>query len=62
VAKPPKSTHHSDINGVREDRRSNIDAAIEAGHDSTDLERARKESRGRPPYSDDKKGRDDRAG
>jgi len=52
VTKPPKSTPHSDIDGVHEDERRNVDTAIEQGQDNKDVERAAEESVGRPPYSD----------
>lgn len=53
MPKPPKSTPHSDIEGIHQDERRNVDAAIEAGQNSADLAEARKESRGRPPSSDE---------
>lgn len=61
MSKPPKTTPHSDLDGVHEDERSNIDSANEAGQDASDLAHAQKHSVGRPPYSEDKKSRDDRA-
>ena len=54
MPKPPESTPHSDLDGIRQDERPNVETAIEAGQDGGDLERARKESKGRPPYSNDK--------
>ena len=54
MPKPPRSTPHSDLDGVREDQRPIPDSAREAGQDGTDLARARKESAGRPPVSRDK--------
>ncbi len=53
MPKPPKSTPHSDIEGVHQDEKRNVDSANEAGEDSGDLEQARRHSPGRPPYSDD---------
>ena len=61
MSKPPKATPHSDLDGVREDERRNIDSAAEAGQDSADLAEAKKKSIGRPPDSDEAKGRDDRS-
>jgi len=55
VSKVPKSTPHSDLDGVHQDGRSNIDTARERGEDAGDLEQARRESAGRPPYSGDEK-------
>lgn len=59
--KPPESTPHSDINGVHEDERSNVDTAIDADQDNKDLKRAAEQSVGRPPSSEDQESLDDRA-
>jgi len=56
VPKPPKTTPHSDLDGVHQDERSNVDSANEAGQDSGDLERAHRGGAARPPYSDDSGG------
>jgi hypothetical protein len=61
MAKPPKSTPHSDLAGVHRDERPNIDTANEAGQDASDLAEAREESRARPPLSDEPESRDDRS-
>jgi hypothetical protein len=61
VSKPPPSTPHSDIDGVHQDEESNVDTANAAGQDSSDLEKAGRHSKGRPPYSDDQPARDDRS-
>lgn len=53
MTKPPKSTPHSDIDGVHEDERPNIETAREAGQDNEDLARAAKLDKARPPHSDD---------
>jgi hypothetical protein len=53
VPKPPQSTPHSDLDGVREDQKSNVDRANEAGQDTSDLKRAHEGSKGRPDYSED---------
>ena len=61
MAKPPKSTPHSDIDGIHEDEVDNVEAAIAAGQDAADLKRAAEESKGRPDQSDALDGRDDRS-
>jgi hypothetical protein len=60
MAKPPSTPPHSDLDGVDEDALHNAPAADRAGQDSGDLERARRDSPGRPAYVDDQPGRDDR--
>jgi hypothetical protein len=61
MPKPPRSTPHSDIDGVHEDEGPNVDSANAAGQDSSDLAEAKEKSKGRPPTSDDVVTRDDRA-
>ena len=61
MSRPPKSTPHSDLDGVRRDAKPNVEAAVEAGQGMEDLERASGESVARPDYSDDVKNRDDRS-
>ena len=61
MAIPPKTPPSSDIQGVRQDEASNVDAAIAADQDAGDLERARKESAGRPRRSGDGDNSDDRS-
>jgi hypothetical protein len=61
VSKPPKSTPHSDIDGVHRDEKPNVESAVEAGQGTDDLARASDESVARPDYSDDVKNRDDRS-
>ena len=61
MPKPPQSTPHSDIEGVHQDEKRNVDSANQAGEDSGDLERAHRSSPGRPPYSDDQPNREDRS-
>ena len=61
MTKPPKSTPHSDIDGVHRDEKPNVESAIEAGQDTEDLARAAKENAARPEHSDDVKNRDDRS-
>lgn len=53
MPKPPQSTPHSDIDGVHQDEKLNIDSANEAGQDTADLQRAHEGDAARPPYSDD---------
>jgi hypothetical protein len=57
MSKPPPSKPHSDLDGVHQDKRPNIETATEASQDSGDLERAHRESSGRPTYSDAKEGK-----
>lgn len=60
MTKPPASTPHSDLEGVHQDERPNIETATEAGQDSGDVKRAGDRSRARPPYAGKAKNRDDR--
>ncbi|MEA3001276.1 MAG: hypothetical protein QOH81_64 [Sphingomonadales bacterium] len=60
-SKPPPSTQHSDIHGVHQDEKPNVESANRAGQDGGDLERADRQSPGRPPASDDQPGREDRS-
>lgn len=60
MSKPPKAPPHSDLDGVDEDEKSNVDAAIESGQDTGNLAKAKEKSVGKPPYSADEKSRDDR--
>jgi hypothetical protein len=53
VAKPPKSTPHSDIDGVHRDEKPNVETAQETGETTANLELARAEAKGKPPHSDD---------
>ena len=61
MTKPPKSTPHSDIDGVHRDEKPNVESAVEAGQDTEDLALAVKEDAARPDHSDDVKNRDDRS-
>ncbi len=61
MTKPPKSTPHSDIDGVHRDEKPNVESAVEAGQDSEDLELAAKEDAARPDHLEDVKNRDDRS-
>ena len=62
MPKPPKATPHSDIDGVHQDERRNTDVAAELGEGSGELQRAHEGNAARPPYSEDRKGKDDRTG
>lgn len=62
MPKPPIATPHSDLDGVREDEARNVDSANAAGQDSADLAEAKRQSKGRPFYSDDQPNADDRTG
>jgi hypothetical protein len=61
VSKPPKSTPHSDIDGVHRDERPNVETAIEADQGGEDLARASAQDAARPEHSEDVKNRDDRS-
>ena len=62
MPKPPPTTPHSDIDGVHRDEKPNVETAIEAGQGGGDLERAAREDKARPPYSEaEEAGRDDRS-
>ncbi len=61
MTKPPKSTPHSDIEGVHRDERPNVESAVEAGQGTEDLARAAEEDAARPNHSEDVKNRDDRS-
>lgn len=61
VTKPPKSTPHSDLDGVHRDERPNVESAVEAGEGTGNLALARDEAAGKPDYADDVKNRDDRS-
>jgi hypothetical protein len=61
VTEPPKSTPHSDIEGVHRDEKPNVESALEAGQGGEDLARAAEEDAARPDFSDDVKNRDDRS-
>jgi hypothetical protein len=61
MAKPPPSTPHSDIDGVHQDEKLNVDSATDAGETTANLELARAASKGKPPYSDDLPAREDRS-
>lgn len=61
MSQPPKSTPHSDIEGVHRDEKPNVESAVEAGQGTETLARAREEAAARPDYAEDVKNRDDRS-
>jgi hypothetical protein len=61
VAKPPKTTPHSDIDGVHQDERPNVESAKKAGQGARDLAKAHEKSKGRPRYATDGENREDRS-
>ena len=61
MTEPPKSTPHSDLDGVHRDEKPNVQSAAETGQGSQDLALAARENAARPDYSDDVKNRDDRS-
>ncbi|HEX8262289.1 MAG TPA: hypothetical protein VF547_05385 [Allosphingosinicella sp.] len=61
MSRPPKSTPHSDIDGVHRDEKPNVESAVEAGEGAQDLARASEETVARPDYAGDLDNRDDRS-
>jgi hypothetical protein len=61
VPKPPKSTPHSDLEGVHRDEKPNVESANEAGQGPENLALARDEAVGKPRSSDDVANREDRS-
>ena len=57
MAKPPKTTPHSDIDGVHQEETPNTDVAADLGQSGAELARARRQSVARPPHID-KEGRE----
>ena len=62
MTKPPKSTPHSDVDGVHQDEKPNVETAAEAGQGAAGLARAKKESKARPGSVGTESGKDDRTG
>ena len=54
MPKPPKSTPHSDIDGVHEDEEPNTVTAQRTGETTADLKLARDEAKGKPRHSDER--------
>ena len=61
MANPPKAPPASDLEGVRQDQASNVDAAVAADQDAGDLKRARRQSVGRPRQIGGEGNADDRS-
>ena len=61
MSQPPKSTPHSDLDGVHRDEKPNVESAVESGQGMEDLARARDEAAARPDPAGDVKNRDDRS-
>ena len=61
MPKPPPSTPHSDLDGVHQDERPNVETAIEAGEGTENLALARDQAKGKPPHSEDEPNREDRS-
>jgi hypothetical protein len=62
MAKPPKATPNSDIDGVHQDEARNTDVAAGLGEGAGTLAHAKDEAVARPEYTDDRKNSDDRTG
>ena len=52
MPKPPPSGPHSDLDGVHQDERPNIETAVESGQSTKNLRLARNEGKGYPNYVD----------
>ena len=52
MSKPPPSGSHSDIDGVHQDEKPNVQTAIESGQSPENLGLARSEGKGYPNYVD----------
>jgi hypothetical protein len=61
VSQPPKSTPHSDLDGVHRDEKPNVESAVESRQGTDNLALARDEAAGKPDYAEDVKNRDDRS-
>lgn len=61
MSQPPKSTPHSDMDGVHRDAKPNVESAVESGQGTEDLARASDQTVARPDYAEDVKNRDDRS-
>ncbi len=62
MAKPPKSTPHSDIDGVHRDEVRNTDLAADRGESAGTVKRAKDNNAARPDQNHDQPNRDDRPG
>ena len=52
MTKPPRTPPNSDIDGIHEDERPNVETAARLGQDSGDVARAKEQSIARPQQSD----------
>lgn len=57
MTKPPKSTPHSDIDGVHQEEESNVKVSSDLGQSAGALKKAKEKSTARPEYQDDGPGR-----
>ena len=57
MPKPPKSSPHSDMDGVHRDEKPNTATAQETGETGADLALARDQAKGRPRPTDQKRDR-----
>ncbi len=60
MAKPPKATPHSDIDGIHQDEKPNAEVASDLGQSAGVLEDAKQEATARPEYVDNKGNKEDR--
>lgn len=59
---PPKTTPHSDIDGIHRGEKRNSKVAADLGQSAGALEQAKEEAVARPEYQDDEVNREDRTG
>ncbi len=52
MAQPPKSTPHSDIDGVHRDEKPNVETAQETGETTANLKLAGDEAAAKPRHTD----------
>ncbi len=62
MPKPPKTTPHSDIDGVHQDEELNVKVAARTGDSATELAEAKKKDVARPHHIEDEENKDDRTG
>ena len=58
MAKPPKTTPHSDIDGVHQEEVKNTEVAADLGQSGAALAKARKQSVARPEHLDKEESRE----
>ena len=61
MSQPPKSSPHSDLEGVHRDEKPKVESAVEAGQGTENLALARDEAAAKPDPAEDVKNRDDRS-